>query len=726
MTDARIQNASKRCECIVWILHCGGVSAYDTLLTAVAVLPNPRLEETTVATDTIALAECTGGERPRAAAVPLPGASGYDVSPHRLGGDAVAERTRPNGDGGTDATGKTVAGDAPPAGEPPGRRVTTGDAASLHEATLALFACDTRDRLAEIAATRATALLTADGCFVALLDADGVVMSVAAGTGPFARCQGLRVNYGLGAAGRAWQTRAPVLASEASPAVPGEEPDAPLAAALAVPLVLQARVLGVVGLRFAAGRRADPATAALLARFADGLALALEHVQRFEVARLEAAASRRAEETLRHLALHDALTGLPNRTLFQDRLRLAIRTAERTCQPFTLLFVDLDRFKEVNDSLGHQFGDRVLERAGARLREALRDSDTVARLGGDEFAVLLPAAGTEVAQALAQKALHQLAAPLLLDGRQIDVGASIGIAVYPEHGADAESMIHRADTAMYVAKQRGGGIAIYAAERDERSPSRIALATDLRRGLSAGEFGVQLLDAGEAAPGLVARLRVRPEWRHPRLGVLPAPRFVPLAEQSGLIGELTRQVIRAALDAARSRADQTPVELCIALSSRLLHDAALPAQLVGLLFERDAAPESLRLELAVDTIWPVSAANAQALDRLRATGIHLSINDYDPGRVSPAAFRALPVDELQLTPTAFEELLQDEHGRLALAAAATLANGLGLRLLVETADIAEARELAALGCMVARVGPARRSGAGPAPPSLNRPPPSGN
>ncbi len=667
-----------------------------------------------MAADTIARAEGAASQAPFVVALALP-ASRCIPAPRGLGGDAAAESCAANPVAAAaidvEDAGATAAGAAPPAGEPPLRGVGTGDTASLHEATLALFACDTRDRLAEIAADRATALLAAEGCFVALLDADGVVMAAAAGTGSFTRCQGLRVNYGLGAAGRAWQTRAPVLAT-ASAAAPGEEPDAPLAAALAAPLVLQARVLGVIGVRYAGGRRAEAADVALLARFADGLALALEHVRRFEAARLEAAASRRAEETLRHLALHDALTGLPNRTLFQDRLRLAIRSAERACQPFTLLFVDLDRFKAVNDSLGHQFGDRVLERVGTRLREALRDSDTVARLGGDEFAVLLPAAGAEVARALAQKALEQLAAPLSLDGRQIEIGASIGIAVYPEHGADAESMIHRADTAMYVAKQQGGGIAVYAAERDERSPSRIALASELRHGLAAGEFGVQLVDAGEAAPGLNARLRVFPQWRHPRLGLQPAQRFVPLAEQSGLIGELTRQVIRAALGAARSRSESTSPELCVALSSRLLHDATLPAQLVGLLFERDAAPERLRLELAAESIWPVRSGNAEALDRLRAAGIHLSLTGYDPGRVSPAAFRTLPIDELQLAPAALEELLHDEHGRLSLAAAANLASGLGLRLLAETASIAEARQLAALGCTVARVGPARRTSGG--------------
>ncbi len=678
-----------------------------------------------MAADTIARVEGAASQTPFAAVL-APQAPRSASAPRGLTGDAAAECCAPNPPAATatDAggAGTTAAGAAPPAGEVLLRGVGTGDTASLHEATLALFACDTRDRLAEIAADRATALLAAEGCFVALLDAEGVVMAAAAGTGSFARCPGVRVNYGLGAAGRAWQTRAPVLAT-ASVAVPGEEPDAPLAAALAAPLVLQARVMGVVGVRYAGGRRAEAADAALLARFADGLALALEHVRRFEAARLEAAASRRAEEALRHLALHDALTGLPNRTLFQDRLRLAIRTAERACQPFTLLFVDLDRFKEVNDSLGHQFGDRVLERVGARLREALRDSDTVARLGGDEFAVLLPAAGAEVARALAQKALEQLAAPLTLDGRQLEIGASIGIAVYPEHGADAESMIHRADTAMYVAKQQGGGIAIYAAERDERSPSRIALATELRRGLATGEFGVELVDAGEAAPGLKPRLRVLPQWRHPRLGLQPALRFVPLAEQLGLIGELTRQLLRAALAAARSRSEQTPPELCVALSSRLLHDATLPAQLVGLLFERGAPPDTLRLELAVETIWPVRAGNAEALDRLRAAGIRLSLTGYDPGRVSPAAFRALPVDELQLAPAALDELLHDEHGRLSLAAEANLAAGLGLRLLAETTSIVEARELAALGCTVARIGPARRTSAAPPISASDRPPP---
>ncbi|GEM_PF-1458324 len=637
---------------------------------------------------------CLGGESPVAACV--------------LPDEAHANCQRRES---ASANAAPVAGAAPPAaGEPPAPRVATGDAASLHEATLALFACDSTPTLVEIAADRSASLLDAVGCFVALLDAEGTTMSIAAGTGPFHACRSVRVNYGLGVAGRAWQTRGLVLAGAQSGDVPGEDEHGPLAVEIAAPLVAQARVLGVVGVRVAAGRAITPAAATLLTRLAAALVLALEHTCRFEAARLEATTARRAEETLRHLALHDALTGLPNRTLFQDRLRLAIPMAERTCQPFTLLFIDLDRFKEVNDTLGHQFGDRLLERVGARLREALRDSDTVARLGGDEFAVLLPAAGAEPAHALAQKALERLADPFLLDGRRIEIGASVGIAVYPEHGADPETLVQRADTAMYVAKHRGGGIAIYAAERDERSPSRIALAADLRRGLAAGEIRVRLVDAGEAAPGLSERLRLLPEWQHPRLGPLAAVRFVPLAEQSGLIGELTRLVIRAALTDVRGRSQPTPHELCFGLSPRLLHDAALPAQLVGVLFECSAEPDSLRLELAVEAIWPVNAANAAALDRLRAAGIHLALTGYDPGRVSPAAFRALPVDELHLAPEALEELIHDEHGRLALSGAATLAAGLGLRLLAETASIAAARQLAALGCTVARTGPARLAG----------------
>ncbi|HEY7295505.1 MAG TPA: diguanylate cyclase, partial [Dehalococcoidia bacterium] len=449
---------------------------------------------------------------------------------------------------------------------PPTSLAAAGDATALHEATLALFGCDSTMRLAQIAADRAAALLGADGAFVALLDAEDTAMSVAAGTGPFSGCRQERVHYGLGAAGRAWQMCEPVLAEAGHVAVPVGDEEGPLAAQLAAPIVLQARVLGVLGLRMAQLGPFDATDAGLLMRFADAVALALDYARRFETARLEAATARHAEQTIRHLALHDALTGLPNRILFQDRLQQAIRTAERICQPFTLLFIDLDRFKAVNDTHGHQCGDRLLERVGARLCEALRDSDTVARLGGDEFAVLLPAAGAEAASTLAQKALEQLAEPFLLDGRRIEVGASVGIAVYPEHGADAEMLIRRADTAMYVAKHRGGGIAIYAGERDEHSPSRIMLTADLRRGLAAGEIGARLADGGEAAAGLVARSRALPEWRHPRLGLLGAERFMPLAEQAGLIGELTRCVLWAALGELPGR--QQPHEICFGLSYR--------------------------------------------------------------------------------------------------------------------------------------------------------------
>ncbi|HLZ72219.1 MAG TPA: diguanylate cyclase [Dehalococcoidia bacterium] len=579
----------------------------------------------------------------------------------------------------------------------------------MHEATLALFACDTAPRLAEVGAERAAALLGAEGAYVALFDAEEAAMRVVSGSGPFAGCAGVRINYGFGAAGRAWQTHAALCDDERGDGVPGEEEQGTLAAHLTVPLMSRARVLGVIGVRMATGRPAPTELAARLMRLAEALTLALERARRFEAARLEAQTARAAEATLRRLALLDPLTGLPNRSLFEDRLRQAMHTAERTCEPFTLLFLDLDRFKAVNDTHGHQFGDRLLERAGARLREALRDSDTVARLGGDEFAMLLPAAGAAAALALAQKAIARLSEPFLLDGYRIEIGSSIGIAVYPEHGANAEALVRRADMAMYAAKRRGGGVAVSAPERDEPSSSRVAFAADLRRGLGADLAGARLGDAGEAAPGLPARLRLQPEW-HPRLGALPAERFVPPAEHASLSRELTHRLVRAALADPRMHVPGAEQELCAARSPRLLRDPTLPAQLRGLP-EREAPPERLCLELPVAAVWPTAAASSAGLAGLRSAGFGLALTGYDPGQVSPDALRALAVDELQLAPDAVAGLIGGRRGRRLLGAATKAVAGPGLRLLAETGNIAEARQLAALGCTVARTGVARISAA---------------
>ncbi|HEY7295130.1 MAG TPA: diguanylate cyclase, partial [Dehalococcoidia bacterium] len=249
---------------------------------------------------------------------------------------------------------------------------------------------------------------------------------------------------------------------------------------------------------------------------------------------------------LEHQARHDALTGLPNRVLLRDRVEQAIRTSGREALPLALLVMDLDGFKEVNDTLGHQMGDVLLQQVARRLQDALRASDTVARMGGDEFAILLPGDAQAGAQIAAHKLLEALDRPFLIDGCGIDVGASIGIAVYPDHGLDAQTLLRRADVAMYVAKRGERGAALYASEHDQHSPDRHALLGELRAAIDGGQLELSFQPICDIRSRRVLRAEALVRWQHSRRGLIPAEALMSLAEQTGLINALTRWLLGAA------------------------------------------------------------------------------------------------------------------------------------------------------------------------------------
>lgn len=576
----------------------------------------------------------------------------------------------------------------------------SASALALHAATLALFACHEPGRLPTLIAEQVAALLGGGHVWVATTGADPAAMTVTGATARLRGADGERVRYGIGLAGRAWQTRAPAIASPGDPEnAPG---DAALPAAVVLPLVHETDALGVIGLVTGADESAtfDAAEIGLVSRFAQMAALALANAAVLSAARREVQAHRHRESMLRYQATHDALTGLPNRTLLDDRLCHAIQTAERTAQPFTLLFIDLDRFKEVNDTLGHQMGDRLLERVGARLRNALRESDTVARLGGDEFAILLPTTGATVAQVTASKVSDQFARPFVIDGYSLEVGASIGLAVFPEDGATAELLIRCADEAMYSAKRSGGGVRTLRAGRAGRGSSRLSLAGDLRAGLEAGEIGLEFQPIVATRPAQAPRVAALARWRHPRLGAIPPARFIPLAEQTGLAGALTRRLLADALRCCHDwDRDGFGAEVTVNLSPRTLHDATLPGVVDALLDEHSLAPGRLQLVVGAAALATDSQRTRAALQQLRGAGARLVIAAWDPERDSPAAFARLPVEELKLDGHKLAAQLTSANGALALRAAIALAHALGLRVTAAGVESeAMGARLTALGC----------------------------
>ncbi len=391
-----------------------------------------------------------------------------------------------------------------------------------------------------------------------------------------------------------------------------------------------------------------------------------------------------AEEALRHQALHDALTDLPNRTLLQDRLAQALRSAQRDGHPLALLLLDLDRFKEVNDTFGHAAGDRLLRQVGRRLRRVVRAADTVARLGGDEFAVLLSATDTGGATTVAEKIRRALEQPVGRGGYRVSAEASIGIALYPAHGAEAATLLQHADVALYAAKRTGEGWAVYNPAHDRSSPDRLALLTDLRGAIAGGELALHYQPKVELATGRVRRVEALVRWRHPRRGLLPPDQFIPLAEQSGLMGPLTLWVLGEALrQCARWRRAGLALGVNVNLSMANLHDPALPEAVAGLLQAHGVAPADLRLEVTESAMAADMTRTIATLERLATLGVHIAVDDYGTGYSSLAYLKRLPVDELKIDKGFVRHLATDETDATIVRSTIGLGHNLGLRVVAE-------------------------------------------
>jgi diguanylate cyclase (GGDEF)-like protein len=412
-----------------------------------------------------------------------------------------------------------------------------------------------------------------------------------------------------------------------------------------------------------------------------------------------AASARKAAE-LEHQALHDQLTDLPNRVLLRERLRQAIAAARRDGHPLALLVLDLDRFKEVNDTLGHHYGDLLLREVGSRLQGVLRAGDTLARLGGDEFAIVLPMAGAQTAHAFTATIVQALTQPFVLDGHRFDIGASIGIALVPEHGVEADVLLRRADVAMYIAKRTGSGHALYTPEQDPNSPARLGLISDLRRAIEAGELALCFQPKVDLRSGRLTGVEALARWPHPERGAIPPDQFIPLAEQTGLIRPLSRWVLDAALGQWRVwHTAGLELPIAVNLSMRDLHDPDLPAAIAALLVARGVAPAWLRVEITESSLMADPERALAVVTRLRALGVRISIDDFGTGYSSLAYLKRLPVDELKIDRSFVRHLTTDENDRAIVRSTIGLAHELGLDVVTEgVEDQATWELLTVLGC----------------------------
>jgi diguanylate cyclase (GGDEF)-like protein/PAS domain S-box-containing protein len=391
-----------------------------------------------------------------------------------------------------------------------------------------------------------------------------------------------------------------------------------------------------------------------------------------------------AQQALEHQALHDALTGLPNRVLARDRLDQAILLAHRQQTRVALLIIDLDHFKEVNDTFGHQAGDQLLRQVGERFMAELRETDTVARLGGDEFAIVLLAADADAAGMVAVKLLAALERPFIVEGQALDVGASIGIAVYPDHADTADTMLRRADIAMYVAKRSRRTHAIYTRDHDEPGDSRLALMAQLRQAINDGALTLHYQPIARLDDGRVERLEALVRWQRPGHGLVQPGDFIAFAEQTGLIQPLTQWVLQAALTqcAEWNRGGQ-PVGVAVNISMRNLLDPQLPDSVAQILRETGAKPEWLTLEITESSIMAESQRTLETLQKLRALDIRLSIDDFGTGYSSLAYLHRLPVHEMKIDQSFIRGIISDETSAAIVRAAVDLGHKLKLAVVAE-------------------------------------------
>jgi len=397
---------------------------------------------------------------------------------------------------------------------------------------------------------------------------------------------------------------------------------------------------------------------------------------------------KRVEQELRYLANYDTLTGLPNRTLLGERLGLAIINARRGNRKVGVLFLDLDRFKHVNDSMGHAAGDRMLKAAGARLRQVARERDTVARLGGDEFTVILEdIVDVRDAEETAQLLIEAFQAPLGLGGAQdVVISPSIGIALYPDHGQVPTDLLKYADTAMYQAKERGRNTwAVYHAHMDTLARDRARMMTSLRRAQERGEFALVYQPKMAIGSGRITGVEALLRWRSADLGDVPPAVFIPLAEETGVINEIGEFVLTTACTDLRGfrEAGLQGLSMAVNLSAAQLERPDITQRICEIMAEYDIAPDQLELELTESMVMANAEQSVRILGELKSIGVKLAIDDFGTGYSSLAYLKRLPIDTLKVDKEFVGDVTIDPDDAAITATIITMAHSLQLDVVAE-------------------------------------------
>jgi diguanylate cyclase (GGDEF)-like protein len=414
--------------------------------------------------------------------------------------------------------------------------------------------------------------------------------------------------------------------------------------------------------------------------------------------------SRHRSEELRRLASTDDLTGLANRQQFAERLTAEIETPDHG-GGFAVMLMDLDRFKEVNDTLGHHYGDIVLRELAPRLSECVGPDGLVARLGGDEFAVLSARGGAiSVFEQLALRLLDVVQRPVCVDELLLEVGASIGIARFPDDGSDAHALLRCADIAMYAAKEMRSGVQLYTPEQDRHSLRRLSLIGDARRAIDSGEVIVHYQPKVDPRDRAVHGVEALVRWQHPTLGLLGPAEFIEAVEQTGLIGPLTQHVLNVSIgQCAAWRSAGRELSVAVNLSVRNLLDRQLPEAIARMLDAHGLPAPALELELTESMIMADPERALATLSRLSALGVGLSVDDFGTGYSSLASLRRFPIDELKIDRSFVTPMLRDESSLIIVRSTINLGHDLGLKVIAEgVEDEATLQRLSGLGVDLAQ------------------------
>jgi diguanylate cyclase (GGDEF)-like protein len=410
------------------------------------------------------------------------------------------------------------------------------------------------------------------------------------------------------------------------------------------------------------------------------------------------------KDRLQHQAMHDALTNLPNRSLMLERLQTTMQEVDQSGAELALLFIDLNRFKEINDTLGHHYGDLLLVEISKRLLSVLRKSDTVARMGGDEFAVILSHVTEDVARTIAEKLIQVIGQVIEVGGNKLFVSASIGIARYPTHATNANTLVQYADVAMYAAKRAGNGYVIYDAKLDAYSRDKLTLSNDLRDAIERGQMKLQYQAKIDIQTGAIIGAEALLRWQHETFGLVPPDRFIPLAEQTGVMRGLTEFVLETAMyDLQLLLANDYDITFAINLSAVSLHDPELPNMLTKAVAKRDISPDKVVLEITETAVMDQSIQTSEVLQKLDRLGFRVSMDDFGTGHSSLVNLRLLPLQEIKIDRSFVMNMLHNEDDATIVRTIIELGHSLGKNVVAEGVEtLAIMQALAKLGCDIAQ------------------------